>query len=93
MALQGQPVLAYAHGPTIPCKEANEALIFGIVGLFCFGIILGPVAIVKANQAKRVLALNPNMTGSGKATAGLILGVLALLGGIVNVYFLVNRHH
>ncbi len=77
MALKGPPVIAEAA--TIPCKEAKEALTYAILSLFCFGIILGPVAIVKAAKAKKQIAQNPQMTGSGKATAATIIGIVALV--------------
>ena len=42
MALQGKsPVVT----PTIPCSEADDALKFAIIGIFCLGIILEPLAI------------------------------------------------
>ena len=76
MALRGgTPVVEEA---TIPCKEANEALTYSIVGLFCFGIILEPIAISKALKAKKMIEMNPRLTGSGKATAALIIGCVGL---------------
>ena len=77
MAVQGQPVVAEVA--TIPCPEAGEALKYAIVGLFCFGIILEPVAISKALKAKNMIATNPRLTGSGKATAALIIAIVGLL--------------
>lgn len=76
MALQGQPS---AVAPTIPCKEADDALKYAIIGIFCFGIILEPIAISKAVKAKRMMSLNPNLAGSGKATASLIIGIVGLV--------------
>ncbi len=76
---------------TIPCKEAKDALVTAIVGLFCFGIILGPMAIYKANKAKKMIALNPRLTGSGQATAAIILGILDILGFVAVMYTRVNR--
>jgi hypothetical protein len=64
---------------SIPCKEAAEALTYAILGIFCFGIILGPIAISKANKAKMKIAADPRLTGSGKATAATIIGVLVLV--------------
>ena len=46
MAVKVTPVL---EEPTLPCKEANEALTFAIVGLFCCSLIFGPIAISKAS--------------------------------------------
>jgi hypothetical protein len=76
MAVQGQPLVEAA---TIPCKEAGEALTYSIIGLFCFGIILEPIAIAKALKAKKMLAANPRLTGSGKATAALIISIVGLV--------------
>jgi hypothetical protein len=76
MALRGgSPIVEEA---TIPCKEANEALTYAIVGIFCFGIILEPIAISKALKAKKMIELNPRLSGSGKATAALIIAIVAL---------------
>lgn len=76
MAVQGRPVVEAA---TIPCKEAGEALTYAIVGLFCFGIILEPIAISKAIKARNMIAANPRLTGSGKATAALIIAIVGLV--------------
>ena len=76
MAVQGQPVIEEA---TLPCKEASNALTYAIVGIFCFGFILGPIAIVKALKAKKILETNPQLTGSGKATAALIIGIVVVI--------------
>jgi len=64
---------------TMPCKEASEALTYAIVGLFCFGIILEPIALVKAGKARKMLAMNPRLTGHGKATAATIIAVVGLV--------------
>lgn len=77
MALRGGPPVV--EEATIPCKEASEALTYSIVGIFCFGIILEPIAISKALKAKKMIELNPRLTGSGKATAALIIGIVALV--------------
>ncbi len=34
------------------CWEATDALQYAIIGIFCFGFLLGPVAISKALKAK-----------------------------------------
>jgi hypothetical protein len=76
MALQGQPM---NYAATIPCKEADDALKYAIIGIFCFGIILQPIAIAKAAKAKKMIAMNPQLTGSGKATAAMIIGIVGLV--------------
>jgi hypothetical protein len=76
MAVSGQPMVEEA---TIPCKEAGEALVYAIVGLFCCGIILEPIAIAKAMKAKKMMEANPRLTGSGKATAALVIAIIGLV--------------
>jgi hypothetical protein len=77
-------VMAVEHAPildegTIPCESANEALKYAIIGIFCCGIILEPLAISKALEAKRKIAADPTLTGEGKANAALIIAAIALL--------------
>ncbi len=93
MALKGQPVVVEAA--TIPCKEANEALTYSIVGIFCFGIILEPIALVKASKARKMIAMNPQLQGSGKVLAATIIASIALclwvLGMIAKIMTLSRR--
>jgi hypothetical protein len=84
MALRGGVPLV-AEEATIPCKEANEALTYSIVGIFCFGIFLEPFAISKALKAKKMIQLNPRLTGSGKCTAALIIASVALLLWVLGI--------
>ena len=58
------------------CAEANEALKYAVIGLFCVGFILEPIAISKALKAKKMLAADPTLTGNGKATAALVIAVI-----------------
>jgi len=64
---------------TLPCKEASDAFKIAIIGLFIIAIILEPIAILKALKAKKMINANPRLTGSGKATAALIIGIIRLL--------------
>lgn len=89
MALKGQPVVA--EEGTIPCKEANEALVYAIVGIFCFGIILEPIALLKASKAKKMIAMNPQLAGSGKATAATIIASVALVLWILGIIARVSQ--
>jgi len=57
----------------------------GIVGLFCFGIILGPVAIILGRQAQR------DGHRGGMAKAGEILGYVDLALFVVGVIYLASR--
>ena len=70
-----QPIVGGEYsGVKETAPEAKEALRFAIIGLFCFGIILGPLAIARAASAKRTIAADPRYDGEGIATAAQILG-------------------
>lgn len=84
MAASQQPG-GFAAAPKIPCKEADDALKYAIIGIICFGIILGPIAIVKASKAKQLMAANPNLAGGGKATAALVIGIIVTVLNIVGI--------
>ena len=67
------------HGPKVNAPGAVQALVYGLVGLVFCGVIAGPIAISKSNQAKREIASNPMYSGEGLATAGMVLGIVDLL--------------
>ncbi len=90
MALQGQPAVLVEEA-TIPCKEASEALTYAIVGIFICGIILEPIALSKAAKAKKMIALNPRLSGSGKATAATVIGVVGLVLWVLGLLTRVAR--
>jgi len=78
MAARGEP-------PPVPeeqqreCEEASSALRYAIIGIFCFGIILEPIAISKALTAKRMIEADPRLSGIGKANAALWIGTIVLI--------------
>lgn len=77
-----------ARAATVPCKEATEALIFAFAGVFltvfCFiGLIFGLLAVNKALSAKKIIELNPMLSGWGKANAALIVGTVASVSSIL----------
>ncbi|MEU1128225.1 DUF4190 domain-containing protein [Streptomyces sp. NPDC005899] len=59
---------------------AVASLVCGIVGLFFFNVVLGPVAIVLGAVALRQVAAKG---GAGLAKAGLILGIVDVVLFIV----------
>ena len=72
----GQP---YQQNYYYPQKHPGEsaatgALVCGIIGLFFLGLVLGIIAIVQGRKAVRL-----GYPG-GKATAGIVLGVISLIG-------------
>jgi hypothetical protein len=86
MALRGNvPVLDEA---TVPCKEAGEALTLAFVSLFCFGFIIGPLAVSKALKARKLIEENPRLSGWGKSNAAVLVGIIAFA---TSVLFLISR--
>jgi hypothetical protein len=67
------------HGPKVNAPGAVASMVYGLVGLFLFGVILGCVAIAKASSAKREIANNPTYGGGGYATAGVVLGIVDIV--------------
>lgn len=61
-------------------SKAKSALIIGIIGLFVFGIILGPIAIVQANKAESL---------GTKATGGKVLGWIDLIFGLIGIVLII----
>lgn len=84
VAIKGQPVIE--EEPTIPCKEAGEALTMAIFSIFCFGIILAPMALFKASKARKIIAADPRLQGSGKVTAAMVIGWCVLGLWIVGAF-------
>ncbi len=81
---QGYPPPAYAYKPPT-CGLAIASMVVGIVGVWTmfFGVILGPIALVLAAKAKKVLRTG-NQSGEGFADAGKITGIIAtILGAVV----------
>lgn len=71
------------------CQDAKVALGLAFLGIFCFGIVIGPVAIAKAASARRQIAANPALGGRGWANAATVVGIVvfafSLLGIVIRV--------
>lgn len=63
-------------------KYRRNSIIVGVIGLFLFGIAMGLVAIMMARRAE---------AAGVKATAGKVLGVLDILGGIIVITIFANN--
>jgi hypothetical protein len=77
------------YGAPPPARASSAkavwSLVCGIVGLACFGIILGPVAIILGRQAQR------EGQPGGMAKAGEILGYVDLVLFVIGIIIVVNR--
>ena len=65
-------------------SNATRALWYGIIGIFCFGIILGPAAIVIGGQANNTFA-KYKMPSNGSATAGRVLGIIVTVLWVIGI--------
>jgi len=81
--------------PTVPqegAKLASNALTMAIVGFFCVGIVLGPLAISNAKKAKELL--REGEEGYGKAVAAEVIGwivtVLYAIAIIINLITIIS---
>jgi hypothetical protein len=60
--------------------DARNALIMSIIGIFCFGFILGIIAYRKANEALETIAIyDVAKEKKGIATAAKILGIIDIV--------------
>lgn len=63
---------------------AVAGFVTGLVSLFIFGIILGILAIVFSSIALKRIKREPEaLTGRGLAVAGLVLGIIGLVGALI----------
>ena len=64
-------------------KKAIWSLVTGIIGLLCCGL-LGIASIILGQQAKKEIAASGE-SGGGMATAGVVLGVIALVWMVISI--------
>ncbi|MSU57139.1 MAG: DUF4190 domain-containing protein [Pedosphaera sp.] len=75
------PGAAPAHtGPTKTCGLATGALVCGALGFTCIAAVVGLVLGFLAHA--RIRRSNGRLTGSGMATAGIVLSLIFILIGI-----------
>jgi len=69
------------YKPKTTAPGATSSLVWSIVGLLFCGLIFGCFAISKANKAKKLIQSHPDLyTGDGLATAGLVIGIIDIVG-------------
>lgn len=81
------------RGPPMTAPGAVASLVCGIIGLLLCGVVLGPIAIAQASSARRAIAMDPRLSGGGMATAGLVLGILDLVGWAIVVMLRLSAIH
>ncbi|MDX1476783.1 MAG: hypothetical protein R3301_03720 [Saprospiraceae bacterium] len=68
-------------------RKASNAIVFGVIGLFLAGIILGILAISAGSRAQRLADSNPDCPNAAdskrRGRTGVILGVIDVVGAII----------
>jgi len=73
------------HGSKKIAREAKQALLYSIAGIFCAGLILAPVAFKVAMDAKKHIANSPRLRGRGMAIAAQVIAVVNVVGIVVQL--------
>lgn len=83
------PAAAVPVGPTEPLAVWSLVLsLVGLLGFCCGGPVLGIAAVICGHLGLSKINANPNLQGRGLATAGLILGYLAVVSwGFYLIFF------
>lgn len=73
----------YAYNPLGPQSRSRDGaggvLAMAIIGIFCCGVILGPIAAIKASGMLKEMDATPNVTWTNRGTvqAAKIIGIIA----------------
>jgi len=78
------------HDPNLPPPKSGmgfaiTALVCGLAGLFLFGIILGPIAIIFGALGLAAAKKNPVGAGKSASIAGLVLGIIDMLWVMISI--------
>ncbi len=72
---------------------AIVSLVLALIGLFIFGLVLCPIAIILAAIARIKMRRENNLDGGGIALAGLIVGIIGtFIPLIVIIIYVATRH-
>ena len=80
----GAPQPPMGGAPQKTNSKAVWSLVLGILGLVCCGFVTGIPALILGNMAKKEIDAG-NGTGRGMAQAGFILGIIAIVWGILGL--------
>ncbi|HEX7599180.1 MAG TPA: hypothetical protein VF518_13270 [Polyangia bacterium] len=82
------------HGPKTNAPGAVGAFVLSLVAVPFCGVILGPMAISRANKVRALIDSNPRLTGAGYTSAAKVIGIIAtILSAISILYNIGTRMH
>lgn len=75
----------YGAAPQGSNKKAVWSLVLGIIGILCCGFLTGIPAVILGKMAQKEIDATGGGQGRGMATAGFVLGIIAIAFGILNI--------
>ena len=75
----------YGQQPVGSNKKAVWALVLGIVGILCCGVLGIPALILGKQAQAEIDASGGAQTGRGMATAGFVLGIIACVFLVISI--------
>lgn len=79
----GHPAQSPVAGPQRTDGGAIVSLVLGILGIFPFPLVLSIVALILGRRARARIARDPSLDGAGLARAGIVLGWIGIVVGVV----------
>jgi uncharacterized membrane protein len=85
------PGYGYGGQPPRSNQKAVWSLVLGILGLVCCGFFTGIPALILGKMAQNEIDASGGMqSGRGMATAGFVLGIIAIVFGIISVILFIT---
>jgi hypothetical protein len=90
------PEYGYGYGGGYVAPRSSQkavwALVLGILGLICCGYLAGIPALILGLSAKKDIAVSGGaLTGRGMAQAGIVLGIIAIVVGVIGTIFAIGN--
>ena len=79
------------HGPKVTAPGAVGAFVMSLVAVPFCGIILGPMAISKANKVRALIDSNPRYSGTGYTSAAKVLGIIAVVVSAISILLRLSK--
>jgi Domain of unknown function (DUF4190) len=75
---------SYGGGYAHPHPRGTTVLVLGILSLFCFGVVLGPIAAIMGKNTLDEIDANPQAyTNRSQVLAGMICGIIGFVLSII----------
>ncbi len=88
----GAPMNYAAAGPD-QFGKALTAFILSLVGVLCFGIVLGIVAVILGAIALNGMKQSGNPRGRGLAIAAVIIGIIEVPLSLIGIIYMLSQQH